>query len=186
MDWHMCSRNAGGQRTSRLRHLQQGNQTGKGESNTPVPPDEQEKSFCGESQLQLAIPSCLDNITFVGAVINTACRMLSFSTQEATQIEVCVVEAVVNAIKHAYAGLPGYVVEVRVSTQADCLVIQVCDYGQAMTGEMATTLDFDPGDVAQVPEGGMGLFLMHSLMDEVSYESNQGTNVLTMTRRLST
>ncbi len=181
----MCRGNAGAQDLSPLPHLHQQGQDGEGESNTPVQPEQLETPRCGESHLQLAIPSCLDNITFVGAVINAACLTLSFSSHEANQIEVCVVEAVVNAIKHAYAGHPGHVVEIRVFVHTDRLVIQVCDCGQAMTREITKTLDFDPSDIAKVPTGGMGLFLMHSLMDEVSYVSNQGTNVLTMTRRMS-
>lgn len=178
----MCSGNAGGPGASCWPHLHRCDLPGEEDAETHASP---EKSLCRDPHLQLAIPSCIDNITFVGAVINAACLTLSFSSHEASQIEVCVVEAVVNAIKHAYAGHPGHVVEIRVSIRADRLVIQVCDCGQAMTGEITTTLDFDPSDLAQVPTGGMGLFLIHSLMDEVSYVSHAGTNVLTMTRRMS-
>jgi len=181
MGWHIELRGAFAALC--LRHLHQRDQLGADESNTPVQP---EKLFCGELQLQLSIPSCIDNISFVGAVINAACLTLSFSSQEANQIELCVLEAVVNAMKHAYASHPGHVVEICVSTQAGRLIIQVYDYGQAMTRKIPTALDFDPHDITQVPEGGMGLVLIHSLMDEVSYVSNQGANVLTMTRRMST
>ena len=45
--------------------------------------------------------------------------------------------------------------------------------------------EFDPTDVANLPEGGMGLHLIHSVMDEVRYHSEGGRNALTMRRRLA-
>jgi len=44
-------------------------------------------------------------------------------------------------------------------------------------------LDYDPDDLASLPEGGMGLYLLHSLMDHVDYVSRDGRNVLTLERR---
>ena len=32
----------------------------------------------------------------------------------------------------------------------------------------------NPGDLANLPEGGMGLFIMHSVMDQVEYSSHDG------------
>jgi serine/threonine-protein kinase RsbW len=41
-------------------------------------------------------------------------------------------------------------------------------------------LDFDPQDMDNLPEGGMGWFLINSMMDEVHYLSDQGRNVLSL------
>ena len=43
-------------------------------------------------------------------------------------------------------------------------------------------LDYCPKDVAGLPEGGMGLYIMHQVMDRVEYASEGGRNVLTLTR----
>jgi serine/threonine-protein kinase RsbW len=168
-----------------VRHVTQHCQIAEARSDTPDDSATgRAQPTCEELQLRLVIPSSIDNIVLVGPAVNAICQGLSLSPQDASQIELCVIEAVTNAIKHAYAGHPGNTVEVRVSTQADRLILQICDSGQAMTCDISQTFDFDPTDIPNLPEGGMGLFLMYSLMDEVSYTSHQGTNILTMTKTL--
>ncbi len=167
-----------------LTHLTQSCRTSEAGSEAPDVATRCEQPTCDEPQLRLVIPSNIDNIVFVGPAINAICQGLSLSLQDASQIELCVIEAVTNAIKHAYAGHFGHSVEVCVSTLSDRLVLRVCDSGHAMTCDIPRTFDFDPTDIPNLPEGGMGLFFIHSLMDEVSYTSHQGTNILTMTKML--
>ena len=38
-------------------------------------------------------------------------------------------------------------------------------------------------DLSEIPEGGMGLSLIASVMDEVTYRSDEGQNLLTLLRR---
>ena len=99
------------------------------------------------------------------------------------QIELCAVEAVTNAIKHACDSRPGFSVQVTFTVHADQLVLTVCDEGHSMPKLVVPSLNFDPTDLDHLPEGGMGLFLIHSIMDEVTYVSRQGKNILTMIKR---
>jgi anti-sigma regulatory factor (Ser/Thr protein kinase) len=46
-------------------------------------------------------------------------------------------------------------------------------------------LDFDPADVEHLPEGGMGLFIIHNVMDRVEYHRHGERNTFSMTRRLA-
>ncbi len=134
--------------------------------------------------IQLIIDSLLQNVSLVGVAVNSMSMSLSLSQVDASQIELCVVEAVTNAIKHAYNNQPGFSIQVNFAVYPDKLVITVCDEGQAMPALVVPSLDFDPTDLEHLPEGGMGLFLIHSIMDEVTYVSQQGKNRLTMTKRL--
>ena len=137
-----------------------------------------------EQHVQLSVSSHLDNIVFIAASVNAICRVCGFSTEEASQIELCTVEAVTNVIEHAYENQPGHPVEIRVTAKGGQLVLQIQDRGHTRAASVTTTLNFDPLDIPSLPEGGMGLFLINSLMDEVMYVSHQGTNVLTMTKAL--
>jgi serine/threonine-protein kinase RsbW len=133
--------------------------------------------------IELIIDSLLHNVALVGVAVNSMSMSLSLSQVDASQIELCVVEAVTNAIKHAYNNQPGFSIQVNFAVHPDKLVITVCDEGQAMPALVVPSLDFDPTDLEHLPEGGMGLFLIHSIMDEVTYVSQDGKNLLTMTKR---
>ena len=134
--------------------------------------------------VQLIIDSLLHNVSLVGGAVNSMCRSLSLPQVDAYQIELCVVEAVTNAIKHAYNNQPGFSIQINFAVYSDKLVITVCDEGRAMPALVVPSLDFDPADLEHLPEGGMGLFLIHRIMDEVTYVSQHGKNVLTMAKRL--
>jgi anti-sigma regulatory factor (Ser/Thr protein kinase) len=49
---------------------------------------------------------------------------------------------------------------------------------------MSTSFVYDPNDRRGLPEGGMGLFLINKIMDEVLYKTKDGTNILTMIRHI--
>ena len=134
--------------------------------------------------VQLVIDSLLHNVSLVGVAVNSMCLSLSLSQVDAYQIELGVVEAVTNTIKHAYNNQPGFSVQVNFAVHPDKLVITVCDEGQAMPALVVPSLDFDPTDLEHLPERGMGLFLIRSIMDEVTYVSQDGKNRLTMTKGL--
>lgn len=131
----------------------------------------------------LAIDSQLEHVYLVGLAINTICRAAALSEVEASQVELSVVEGVNNAIEHAYADEPGHRVEVRVTVDQDALLFAVCDRGNPMPTDAlsaCTALD----EEALLAEGGRGLLIMRSFMDEVSYERRGSENVWTLVKRL--
>jgi serine/threonine-protein kinase RsbW len=101
-------------------------------------------------------------------------------------VEISVVEAINNVIKHGYRGEKGQSVEVRINIRADRIVIDIYDKAAPMPDRLiaseATRLDFDPENLDALPEGGIGLELMKMTMDEVSYSSTSGVNRLTLTK----
>lgn len=106
-------------------------------------------------------------------------------------MELCAVEAVTNSIRHAYRNQPGNEVSVTLLIRDNRLEVEVADSGLAMLAtqiarlsEGSSVLGFDPTDRASLPEGGMGLQIMHEVMDEVSYRSNGQMNLLRLTRVL--
>src|SRR5688500_4926911 len=97
---------------------------------------------------------------------------------DAYRVELCAVEAVTNAIRHAYGNQPGDEVSVTVVMRDNQLEVEVADTGLAMLAAQVSRLrygsdvfDFDARERACVPEGGMGLQIMHEAMDEVSYNT---------------
>ena len=137
-------------------------------------------------ELRMEIDSRLSDVKLVGTALFGMVLRETDDSLLASEIETCVVEAVTNAIVHAYGGEEGHVVGVRVVLEGDRLDIRVEDIGTPMEGEMdIRPLAFNVEDPATFPEGGMGLYLMGMVMDRVRYRSENGRNEIRLEKRLS-
>jgi serine phosphatase RsbU (regulator of sigma subunit)/anti-sigma regulatory factor (Ser/Thr protein kinase) len=92
-------------------------------------------------------------------------------------------EAVSNVIRHGYGDRPDGLISVTFRATGESIVATVED----------AAVGFDPlkhpepdltVPVEARPEGGMGVYLIKRLMDEVDYRVDDGRNVLTLTKRL--
>lgn len=148
--------------------------------------------------MQLAIPSELGQVRFLGAALRALLHELAYPEEQAASIELCLVEAVNNVIEHAYREEPGHLVEVGVCAAPEAIELTVCDAGAAMPAgaldeararEAAqeardgSGLDdvFERGAVA---EGGYGLRLIIQVMNQVDYRRDGDRNKLTMSMKL--
>jgi serine/threonine-protein kinase RsbW len=136
------------------------------------------------AKIRLLMESRLDNVYLASLAVRGICSQANLTETECYQVEVAVVEGVNNAIKHAYRGKPGHEVEVVITLSPDQISFQVSDQGNFMKLPGFSGADFDPGDIQNLPEAGMGLQIMRSVMDEVRYETAGGRNVLTLSRNL--
>jgi len=134
--------------------------------------------------ITLSIDSCLDQVFLVGLAVNTICVADALDERQAAEVELCVVEAMNNAIEHGYANEPGHTVAVMVSLAPDRIVCTVRDTGvpieqRLWERQMAASLGDD-----LLAEGGRGLLIIRSLMDELRYERDGNANALTFVKRL--
>ncbi len=132
--------------------------------------------------VRLFIDSDLRQVPRVGETVKDLCSSISLPKMEGFDVELCVIEAVNNAILHAYGNKRGYKVEVVIRIQKSRLVIQVSDRGHPMKGDLprgARRFNFK-----NPPERGRGLYLIKKIMDEVQYTSGRGKNTLTMSKFL--
>lgn len=134
-------------------------------------------------RLKLTIESAYENVVLVGSSVNRICREAGFSDQAAFEVELSVVEAVNNAIKHAYCESPGKV-EVSLELTPGTLNIKVTDAGRAMPQEFLQPAGLQDEAAPTLADSGRGLFIIHSLMDQVSYVTAGGKNTLSLTRNL--
>jgi serine/threonine-protein kinase RsbW len=142
------------------------------------------------SRLKLSIDSNLADVSLVAAAVSSACSYLGLDTVSASQVELCVVEAVTNAIQHAYHGQPGQVVSVVVSSELDLLHLEVIDNGTPMSANnlerlLQGTDVFQVHDIDRLAESGRGLQIIHDLMDGIAYSSEESVNRLHLTKRVN-
>jgi serine/threonine-protein kinase RsbW len=89
-------------------------------------------------------------------------------------------EAFNNIAIHSYrAGPPGDV-DIEIESDGGGIVIRLMDTGTSF--DPASVI---PPDMEDLPESGMGLFIMHSFMDEVEYRPGS-PNVLRLVKRRDT
>ena len=140
----------------------------------------------------LRVPGALAYRHLAIRLVSTACKMaldvpaerVSFTPPEGTDdFEAEVVsafgEAFNNIAVHGFEGCPPGPVQIEVGWDDEKLIITCVDSGQT----------FDPDAVAppaldELPEHGMGLFIMRSCMDEVVYQPGP-PNVLRLVKFLA-
>ncbi len=135
-------------------------------------------------RIKLIIDSSLKDVSLIGSAVNKLSSDLSFSNIESYEIEASVVEAVNNIVLHAYGNKRGNEVEVTFTVYPDRLDISIYDNGKTMLKKDIPVLDFDTNDRRNLPEKGMGKFIINNFMDRVKYTKSHGKNILTLTKLL--
>jgi serine/threonine-protein kinase RsbW len=87
-------------------------------------------------------------------------------------------EAFNNAALHSYRGRPAGEVDIEIDIALDTITIRLLDFGNSFDPEAVPEPDLDT-----LPESGLGIFIIKSFMDEVSYQAG-APNVLQMIKRL--
>lgn len=102
-----------------------------------------------------------------------------FSKQQIADIRLAVDEAITNIIKHAYQGDDSNSIDIEISFEENQICIQLQDTGKTFRMDKFS----EPNIKQKIKErkrGGMGLYLIHSLMDDVTYSSRNGMNEMLM------
>ena len=123
----------------------------------------------------------LDEIReFVGAIA----REGGFSDKDVYNIQLATDEAASNIIEHAYEGVKDGILELSCGMEGDAIKIILVDHGEPYDPDSIPMPDLK-ADLSERKIGGLGIFLMRKLMDEVHYESHpeKNSNILTMIKR---
>ncbi|GAB4425185.1 MAG: anti-sigma factor antagonist [Chloroflexi bacterium OHK40] len=133
----------------------------------------------------ITLTADLDALAKISAFVTEAAERAGLDERATWQVQLAVDEAATNVIQHAYdADAPGDLT-LSWSCENNRFTVTLRDYGR----------QFDPGSVPE-PDitspleerqvGGLGLYLITRLMDEVRFEFNpQGGNVLTMVKYIT-
>ena len=92
-------------------------------------------------------------------------------------------EAVVNIINYAYPKEKHESIYLSVKLYNDSIVLVLTDTGKEFDPTMAPETDITMS-ADERPIGGLGIFLIRQIMNEVRYERIDGKNVLTLEKKL--
>ncbi len=136
-----------------------------------------------EEEFRFVMPGRLEYREAARAFLSFVCERLShrsgLSQDVGYRVISAFVEAYNNAVIHAYKGEREGPVEVELSVRPDRLRLRIIDEGAGFTPAAVPEPDLDA-----LPEGGMGLFIMRSFMDNVEYTRDGDRNVLVMDKAL--
>lgn len=129
--------------------------------------------------VELRIPSRAEWVGVARLAIAGIASRLQFSIEDIEDLKLAVAEACTNCIQHASESDS---IAISCSIKSDKLIMTVAD-----TGRGASPGALEPKRLGEPKVGGLGVFLIRSLMDDVEYELNpeSGTR-LTMTKFLRT
>jgi serine/threonine-protein kinase RsbW len=122
------------------------------------------------------IISDYNNVAEVNDRIKTFLNFEGGEQHMGNAVEICMTEALNNVIKHAYNGDETKDVNINIRKDKNFFEIEIIDQGEPRTSLVVNELDFDPQDINNLPESGMGLFIIQQLMDEMKYFTEDGKN----------
>ena len=134
---------------------------------------------------QLTVPGRFESLAQISDFVITAARKAGLSEDDIFHVEMAVDEACSNVIEHAYARVQGNIELACAMPEPGCLMITIHDQGRPFDPE-SVPLPPMSGDATLdlIQEGGLGLYFMRKLMDEVSFSFTPGAgNTLMMTKR---
>jgi len=127
-------------------------------------------------------PGRYESLAEIAALIRRAGQELGLSPLDQYAVEMAVDEACANIIEHAYGGEGLGDIELTLNLESDALHITIKDHGKPFDPQKVR-LPNVKAPLKRRSKRGLGLYFIYQWMDEVHFETSEGTNILTMTKR---
>ena len=130
-------------------------------------------------QVEVTFPSSTEYLALARSMIRWFAERAGFPEKDGGRIELAVVEALTNIIRHAYGGDATQKIHMRVRELDDGLELEFLDHGKgAPPAKLAGRAP------ASLEPGGLGIHMMKTCMDGFHYEPLPGGGArLVLTKR---
>jgi serine/threonine-protein kinase RsbW len=132
---------------------------------------------------KVTFPARFEFLDEIRDLVARVAREGGFTEKEIYSLQLAADEAASNIIEHAYEGVKNAALDMNCEMRGDTIVITMHDTGKPF--DLSTVKQPDiHANLSEREIGGLGVFLIRKLMDDVFFESNSKTgNQLTMTKR---
>jgi serine/threonine-protein kinase RsbW len=127
--------------------------------------------------VEMEIPSAAEYVGIVRHAVEGIARRMAFEAAQIEDLKLAVGEACTNAVRHGCPNGNGHKVEIRCVVLAEGLQIEVKN---SISDCEHPTVPAKP-DLSK--EGGLGLYLIRQLVDEVQFFWETDTAIIRMTKR---
>ncbi len=136
------------------------------------------------NEIHVTIPTRMEALSVIDKVVEGIVELMDLSEEEANAIAISVVEAGTNAVQHGNCFDESLPIEFVFVLQADQFRVIVGDRGPGFDVEKVLNADPTTPESLLAPRG-RGIFIMRSLMDDVSFRiiAGQGCRAV-LTRKL--
>ena len=128
---------------------------------------------------ELRLKNQMDELQRVNCFIEEICEELGLDMEMQMNLNLVIEEMVVNVISYAYP--EGKVADIELLAESDGkeLTFVLSDQGKAFDPTLSESADMDVNP-AERDLGGMGIYIVKNIMNEVTYQRLEGKNLLTM------
>jgi serine/threonine-protein kinase RsbW len=136
-----------------------------------------------ENQVSLTIGSDINEIPRVSSALEAVMGNHGFPEEDILDTQLAVEEAVTNIILHGYRDGGGEIL-IQCRASRGIVEIQLEDRAPPFNPLSLPEPDLD-GDIEARQIGGLGIFLVRRVMDEILYRFEEGKNILVLIKRKS-
>ena len=138
----------------------------------------------GQDGRKMTIEAKIENLDDVLAFIDAELEAADCPMKKQMQIDVAVEEIFVNIANYAYAPETGSAdINVRIAEDPKRVIITFTDSGMPYDPVAREDPDIDiPAEDREV--GGLGVFMVKQMMDDMDYSYQNGKNILTVQKML--
>ncbi len=138
-----------------------------------------------EDRVEISIANDVQEIAGVAARIDEFCESRGIDPMTVNAVNVSMDEVLTNTIDYGYDDDGPHRIDIAVRKEADTVVVAIEDDGREFDPSgPPPEVDFD-ATLEERTVGGLGLFLVHELMDSVDYRRADGRNFITLTKSLA-
>ena len=130
-------------------------------------------------------PACFDQLDDIRAFVNLVTKEAGMDEAGRCAVEMATDEACSNIIEHAYQASNLGEIKCECEFDENTFTVILHDHGKPFDINMVPAPDLE-NSLDRRRIGGLGVFLIRELMDEVRYEKNgELGNMLTLKRRIT-
>jgi serine/threonine-protein kinase RsbW len=126
-----------------------------------------------DNQLELEVKAKLENLAVLDDFVAEFMKQLGMKKDVTLQVRLAVSEACTNIIQHAYSGESEEPIIILCSMSGNDLVIEIRDWGKPFDPDSVPQPDTE-SELLERKEGGIGIFLLRKMMDDVRYVFRAG------------
>jgi serine/threonine-protein kinase RsbW len=132
------------------------------------------------SSIIFRIPAQLKDTRLLGYSVHVLFDNLGFTRTIAYQLELALVEAANNIVKHAGLAKDKAQISMKFSVMNDKVVCTFVDQGKPVDFLLKDSTSSTVRNIGNLPVSKRGLLIICEVMDEVHYKRANGKNVLTL------